>query len=327
MKLFVYSYREFDEADYFQQAAEEYGTEIAFTAEEPSMENADFAEGYPYVSIITTKIDEELLKKFWNLGVRMISTRTIGYDHIDVEVAKRIGFHISHVTYSPECVADYTLMLMLMCIRKMKRIMQREELNDFSLPGIRGRELRGFTVGVIGTGRIGQAVIRDLSGFGCRIYAYDLYRNAEVERYAEYVELKEIYETCDMITLHMPLNDANYHMIDHDAIGKMRKGTVLINTARGALIDTAALLDGLESEQIGAVGLDVIEDEFGMYYYDRKSDILSKRDLYTLRGFPNVIVTPHMAFYTEEAVGDMVRHSVKSCVLHEAGKEDPWEVV
>ena len=148
-----------------------------------------------------------------------------------------------------------------------------------------------------------------------------------MERYAEYVELKEIYETCDMITLHMPLNDANYHMIDHDAIGKMRKGTVLINTARGALIDTAALLDGLESEQIGAVGLDVIEDEFGMYYYDRKSDILSKRDLYTLRGFPNVIVTPHMAFYTEEAVGDMVRHSVKSCVLHEAGKEDPWEVV
>ena len=165
-----------------------------------------------------------MLKKFWNLGVRMISTRTIGYDHIDVEVAKRIGFHISHVTYSPELrLADYTLMLMLMCIRKMKRIMQREELNDFSLPGIRGRELRGFTVGVIGTGRIGQAVILILSGFGCRIYAYDLYRNAEVERYAEYVELKEIYETCDMITLHMPLNDANYHMIDHDAIGKMRK--------------------------------------------------------------------------------------------------------
>ena len=106
-------------------------------------------------------------------------------------------------------------------------------------------------------------------------------------------------------------------MIDHDAIGKMRKGTVLINTARGALIDTAALLDGLESEQIGAVGLDVIEDEFGMYYYDRKSDILSKRgSVYNCAGFPNVIVTPHMAFYTEEAVGDMVRHSVKSCVLH-----------
>ena len=131
-------------------------------------------------------------------------------------------------------------MLMLMCIRKMKRIMQREELNDFSLPGIRGRELHGFTVGVIGTGRIGQAVIRDLSGFGCRIYAYDLYRNAEVERYAEYVELKEIYETCDMITLHMPLNDANYHMIDHDAIGKMRKGTVLINTARVSQCDRDA---------------------------------------------------------------------------------------
>lgn len=326
MRLFVYSYREFDEADYFRQTAEAYGIEFGYTDEEPSMENAHLAKGYTYISIITTKIDEPLLKRFWDLGVRMIATRTIGYDHIDIEAAKKIGFHISHVTYSPECVADYTLMLMLMSIRKMKRIMQREEINDFSLPGIRGREMPGFTVGVIGTGRIGQAVIRDLSGFGCKIYAYDLYRNPTAASMAEYVDLEEIYAKCDMITLHMPLNEENYHMIDYAAIEKMRKGVVLINTARGGLIDTAALLDGLESEKIGAVALDVIEDEFGMYYYDRKSDILNKRDLYILRGFPNVIVTPHMAFYTEEAVGDMVRHAVKSCWLHHEGKEDPWEV-
>ena len=218
-------------------------------------------------------------------------------------------------------------MLMLMSIRKMKRIMQREEINDFSLPGIQGREMHNFTVGVIGTGKIGQAVIRDLSGFGCRIYAYDLFPSQKVHAYAEYAELDTIFATCDMITLHMPLGDDNYHMINADAIAKMKQGVVLINTARGGLIDTKALLDGLESEKIGAAAMDVIEDEFGMYYYDRKSDIISKRELYILRGFPNVIVTPHMAFYTDQAVSDMVRHSIESCCLNEAGEENPWEIV
>jgi D-lactate dehydrogenase len=218
-------------------------------------------------------------------------------------------------------------MLMLMSVRKMKRIMQREEINDFSLPGIQGRELPNFTVGVIGTGRIGRSVIRDLSGFGCRIYAYDLYENETVKQYASYVTLEELYEKCDMITLHMPLNAENTHMIDAAAIKKMKDGVVIINTARGGLIDTKALIGGLESGKIGAAGLDVIEDEFGMYYFDRKSDVLSKRDLYILRGFPNVIVTPHMAFYTDQAVSDMVRHSMESCLLREAGKEDPWKVV
>ena len=128
-----------------------------------------------------------------------------------------------------------------------------------------------FTVGVLGTGRIGRAVIRDISGFGCKIYAYDQYENDEVKKYAQYASLDEIYEKCDMITLHMPLTEANMHLIDAEAIQKMQDGVVLINTARGGLIDTKALIDGLESGKIGAAGLDVIEDEFGMYYFDRKS--------------------------------------------------------
>ena len=319
MKLFVYSYREFDEAEFFQKFAEEYHVELGICHDAPTMENAYLAEGYPYVSIITTKIDEELMNRFHALGVKMISTRTIGYDHIDLEAARKCGISVGNVTYSPECVADYTVMLMLMSIRKMKRIMQREEINDFSLPGIQGKEMPNFTVGVLGTGRIGRAVIRDISGFGCKIYAYDQYENDEVKKYAQYVSLDEIYEKCDMITLHMPLTEENMHLIDAEAIQKMQDGVVLINTARGGLIDTKALIDGLESGKIGAAGLDVIEDEFGMYYFDRKSDILSKRDLYILRGFPNVIVTPHMAFYTDQAVSDMVKHSIESCMLHEAG--------
>lgn len=327
MKLFVYSYREFDEAEFFQKFAEEYHVELGICHDAPTMENAYLAEGYPYVSIITTKIDEELMNRFHALGVKMISTRTIGYDHIDLEAARKCGISVGNVTYSPECVADYTVMLMLMSIRKMKRIMQREEINDFSLPGIQGKEMPNFTVGVLGTGRIGRAVIRDISGFGCKIYAYDQYENDEVKKYAQYVSLDKIYEKCDMITLHMPLTEENMHLIDAEAIQKMQDGVVLINTARGGLIDTKALIDGLESGKIGAAGLDVIEDEFGMYYFDRKSDILSKRDLYILRGFPNVIVTPHMAFYTDQAVSDMVKHSIESCMLHEAGKEDPCRVI
>ena len=327
MKLFVYSYREFDEAEFFQKFAEKYQVELGICHDAPTMENAYLAEGYPYVSIITTKIDEELMNRFHALGVKMISTRTIGYDHIDLEAARKCGISVGNVTYSPECVADYTVMLMLMSIRKMKRIMQREEINDFSLPGIQGKEMPNFTVGVIGTGRIGRAVIRDISGFGCKIYAYDQYENDEVKKYAQYASLEEIYEKCDMITLHMPLTEANMHLIDAEAIQKMQDGVVLINTARGGLIDTKALIDGLESCKIGAAGLDVIEDEFGMYYFDRKADVLSKRDLYILRGFPNVIVTPHMAFYTDQAVSDMVKHSIESCMLHEAGKEDPCRVI
>lgn len=327
MKLFVYSYREFDEAEFFQKFAEEYHVELGICHDAPTMENAYLAEGYPYVSIITTKIDEELMNRFHALGVKMISTRTIGYDHIDLEAARKCGISVGNVMYSPECVADYTVMLMLMSIRKMKRIMQREEINDFSLPGIQGKEMPSFTVGVIGTGRIGRAVIRDISGFGCQIYAYDQYENDEVKKYAQYASLDEIYEKCDMITLHMPLTKENMHLIDAEAIQKMQDGVVLINTARGGLIDTKALIDGLESCKIGAAGLDVIEDEFGMYYFDRKSDILSKRDLYILRGFPNVIVTPHMAFYTDQAVSDMVKHSIESCMLHEAGKDDPCRVI
>lgn len=327
LKIFVYSYREFDEAQYFQKFSREYNVQLGICTEAPTLENAHLAAGYEYISIITSRIDSSLMEKFYEQGVKMISTRTVGYDHVDTEAAKRMGIHISNVTYSPECVADYTVMLILMSIRKMKRIMQRADINDFSLPGIQGRELPNFTVGVLGTGRIGRAVIRDLSGFGCRILAYDKYENEAVKEYAQYADLDTICSQCNLITLHMPLREDNFHLINRRAIDRMQDGTVIVNTARGGLIDTKALIEGLESGKIGAAGLDVIEDEFGMYYYDRKSDILSKRDLYILRAFPNVIITPHMAFYTDQAVSDMVRHSVESCILHARGEKDPWSVV
>ena len=265
MKIFVYNYREFDEAEYFQKFSEEYNVELGICTDAPTMENAHLASGYEYISIITSRIDAQLMERFHAMGVKMISTRTIGYDHVDIEAAKKFGIHVSNVSYSPECVADYTVMLMLMSIRKMKRIMQRAEVNDFSLPGIQGKELPNFTVGVLGTGRIGRAVIRDLSGFGCRIYAYDKFENESVREQAQYADLDTIFRECDLITLHMPLEEENFHLIDKEALAKMKDGVVIINTARGGLIDTRALIDGIEDGKVGAAGLDVIEDEFGLY--------------------------------------------------------------
>ena len=327
MKIAAYSYRDFDEAKYFEKFSARYGVEIIPVREAPGVENAVLAAGCRGVSILTTPVTEEVIRAWKEQGVEHISTRTVGYDHVDVEAVRKYGMALSNVTYSTGSVADYTVMLILMSIRKMKRIMQRAEVNDFSLPGIQGRELPNFTVGVLGTGRIGRAVIRDLSGFGCRIYAYDKYENESVKEHAQYADLDTIFRECDLITLHMPLEEENFHLIDRKALEKMKDGVVIVNTARGGLIDTKALIEGIESGKVGAAGLDVIEDEFGLYYYDLKSDILSKRDLYILRGFPNVVVTPHMAFYTDQAVSDMVKHSIESCLLREAGEEDPWKVL
>ncbi len=326
-KLFVYNYRDFDEAEPFARYAKQYGVELGFCPDPPSIENADLAKGYPSISIITTRMDRLLLAKLAQNGVRMISTRTIGYDHIDLEAAKEFGLMVSNATYSPHCVADYTVMLMLMCIRKTKRIMERASVNDFTLPGIQGRELKNFTVGIIGTGKIGRTVLQNLSGFGCKLYAYDIIESKEAKQYAEYLPFEELLQRCDMLSLHLPLSDSTRHLINLNAISRMKDGVILINTARGGLIDTTALINNLENGKIGAAGLDVIENEFGLYYFDHKADILKNRELSILRGFPNVVVTPHMAFYTDQAIDDMVHHSILSCVSREKGEDDLWKVL
>lgn len=164
MKLFVYGYRPYDEADAFQHYSEKYHVTLGLCTEPPSMENAVLAEGYDCISIVSTAMPEKLIVRFRALGVRMISTRTVGYDHVDLNTAKALGMHVSNASYSPDCVADYTVMLMLMALRNMKRIVQRADIHDFSLPGTIGRELRSCTVGILGTGKIGSTVLRDLPG-------------------------------------------------------------------------------------------------------------------------------------------------------------------
>lgn len=326
-KIVVYNAREIDERKYLDKISAELGVELIICHEDPTMKTVHLAAGCKCIDIITTKMDAELIQAFYDQGVRYITTRSIGYDHIDLKKCAELGVSVGHATYGPHCVAEYAVMLMLMSIRKMKFIMQRADLQDFSLPGNIGRELKNFTVGVLGTGKIGKTVIEILNGFGCKILAYDLYKNPEVEKYAKYAELDEIFAQCDLLTLHMPLFDSNFHIIDAAAIAKMKQDVVIVNTGRGGLIDSEALIAGLESGKIGAAGLDVVEHEFGLYYNDLKGQPLDNRQLAILKSFPNVVVTPHMAFYTEETVASMAINTITSCVLYMEGKENPWQVL
>lgn len=326
MQITVYSCREFDEKAWFGHFAKELGVKLITTPEAPTVENAVLVEGSRCVNVITSQITRELLTQWKKRGVGYVTTRTIGYDHVDREAAKELGIQVGNAPYGPAGVADYTVMLILMSIRNTRRIMERGAIQDYTLEGVQGRELKDLTVGVIGTGRIGHTVISSLSGFGCPILAYDLYENEEVKKYAEYVSLEEIWRQADVITLHTPLTEENYHLIDKEAIGKMKDGVVIINTARGGLIDSQAFIEGVESGKIGAAGLDVVENEFDLYYFDRKACVLKNRELAVLRSFPNVTVTHHMAFYTDNCVKTVVGDSLKSCVLFMEGKKNPWRV-
>lgn len=326
MRMFVFSMRTFDELPCFEKYCPQYGIEYDYTTETPCMDNLEMAKGYDVVNVITTVFDQPMLKKLHDMGVKCIATRTIGYDHIDVDYAKSLGMGVIHISYSPNSVADYAIMMMLMGLRRMPHIMERANIQDYTLKGKIGRELPDCTVGIIGTGRIGRTVIRHLSGFGCKMLAYDLYENEEVKQYAEYTDLDTLLKNSDVITLHAPATDDNYHMIDASAIEKMKQDVVIINCARGALIDTDALIDGIESGKVGFAGLDVVEHESGLYYFNRMGEPLHNPKLAILRSYSNVLVSPHTAFYTEEAVANMAENSIIGAMKYMNGEDTPYLV-
>ena len=325
MKIFAYSQRK-DEIEFFKKFSSQYSIELEMTDKAPSIETADLSKGYDAIIILTTPINKELLKRFKENGVKFISTRTVGYDHIDIETAHELGIGIGNATYSPDSVADYTIMLMLMAVRKIKLIMQRSSSQDFSLNMVQGKGFPKMTIGVIGTGRIGQTLIKHLSGFGCRILAHDLYAKEDLKGYCTYETLENLFKNSDIISLHMPATHDNYHMINKNTINQMKDGVFIINTSRGSLINTEDFISAIESGKISGAALDVIENETNLYYNDLKGEALSNRELAILNSFPNVIVTPHMAFYTDQSVSDMIENSIKSIVLFNENKENPWKV-
>lgn len=314
MKICAYEVRE-DEKKDFARMAEKLQVEIELHDEIPGPDTAALAEGCEGVTMLGMgKIDKELLDMWKSMGVQCISTRTIGYNHIDTDYAKEIGMQVCNAAYPPSGVAEFTLMLMLMCLRNYKQSLWRGQVNDFALQGLQGKEIGSMTVGVIGTGKIGAQVIKYLTGFGCRILAYDMYPNVALKDVVEYVELDELFAKADMITLHTPLLDSTYHLVNAETIAKMKDGVVLINCARGELMDTTALIEGIESGKIGALGLDVVEGERGIAHEDHRIDILSNQQMAYLRQFRNVTMTPHMAFYTDVAVSHMVECGVAGLV-------------
>lgn len=325
MKMAVYSCRP-DERGLFEKYGKELGVDLVFSSRRADLANAALAEGCQGVSVITKPVGRELIDLWHGYGVKVISTRTVGYEHVDYRYAAKLGIGVSNVSYTPHTVAEYTVMAILMTIRKMKTILTRYMVQDFSLEQVRGRELCHMTVGVIGTGQIGETVIRNLSGFGCRILAYDIAEKDSVRAWGEYVPLETLYRESDIITLHTPATEQTMHMINEESIGAMKDGVCIINMARGSLIDTDALIRGLESGKVGAAALDVIEKEGEIYYKDFKYAPAGHHQMAVLQSMPNVLMTPHTAFFTNEAVGDMIRYSIESCLNTAMGKPDRFRI-
>lgn len=326
MKIFFYALRDYDEKGYLETCADKYGFEYGYTSAYPDIDNLALAKGFDAISIITNPIDKLMLDKMKEYGIRYITTRSIGYEHIDIAYAQKIGIKVAHVTYAPESVADYTIMMMLIACRQMPYIMKKSDVQDFSLKGKIGRDISSSTIGVLGTGNIGATVVKHLSGFGCRILMNDLYKKDELTAYGEYTDKETLCRESDIITLHVPALEENYHMIDENMIKLMKDGVIIVNCARGSLIDTEAMVQGLESGKIGFAALDTIENEAGLYYLDRSGDKLSNRERAILMALPNVFLTPHMAFYTERTVYDMINNACIGLLNFEKDIDNPFAV-
>ncbi|GHH19920.1 lactate dehydrogenase [Streptomyces rubradiris] len=287
------------------------------TQEAVSEANAGLAAGNRCVSIgHKTRVTRATLTALSRAGVEYVSTRSVGCDHIDVSYAKSVGISVGTVAYSPDSVADYTLMMMLMAVRHAKATIRRTDAHDYRLSATRGKELRDLTVGVVGTGRIGTAVIDRLRGFGCRVLAYD-HRPGTA---AECTPVDELLRHSDIVTLHTPLTAETRHLLDHRRIRRMKEGAFVVNTGRGPLIDTEALLSALESGRLGGAALDVLDGEEGIFYADCRNKPIENRSLVRLQELPNVFISPHTAYYTDHALSDTVRNTLINCLDFESGK-------
>ena len=300
-----------DEAVLFRRMAPRCGVTPTITEAAVSEANAELARGNQCISVgHKTRITDSTLVALSRAGVRYISTRSVGFDHIDVERAESLGITVGNIAYSPDSVADYALMLMLMAVRDVRSVLRRADLHDYRLNAVRGKELRDLTIGVIGTGRIGVAVLDRLRGFGCGVLAHD----SRPRNSADYMPLDELLRLSDIVTLHVPLTPETHHLLDRDRIALMKPGAVIVNTGRGPLIDTKALVEALESGHLGGAALDVLEGEEGIFYADYRARNIDSEPLLRLQRMPNVLITPHTAYYTDHALSDTVENSLINCL-------------
>ena len=303
LKVAFFDTKEYDRAS-FEKAAGQGDISIKYLETKLTEDTAELAKGCDVVCVfVNDNVNAAVIDKLYEYGIRMIALRCAGYNNVDLEHAYG-KIHVVHVpAYSPYAVAEHAAALLLTSIRRIHKAYNRTRDFNFSLNGLAGFDLHGKTVGIVGTGKIGRIFIDICRGFGMNVIAYDRFPAADSG--IEYVTLDELFEKSDIISLHCPLTEDTKHMIDGKAIDRMKKGVVIINTSRGALIDAEALLDGIKARKVGAACLDVYEEEADIFFEDRSGHILNDELLSRLISMPNVIVTSHQAFLTVEALNNI----------------------
>lgn len=304
MRTILFSSQTYDQ-DSFTAATQPGDLELHFQPARLSFDTAALAHGYEVVCpFINDDLSAPVLEQLAAGGTRLIALRSAGYNHVDLAAAKRLGLSVVRVpAYSPHAVAEHAVALILALNRRLHRAYNRTREGDFTLHGLTGFDLVGKTVGIVGTGQIGATFGKIMAGFGCKLQCFDPYPNAElVALGAEYVSLAQLLASSHIISLHCPLTADNKHLINRESLATLQQGAMLINTGRGALVDTPALIEALKSGQLGYLGLDVYEEEAQLFFEDRSDLPLQDDVLARLLTFPNVIITAHQAFLTREAL-------------------------
>lgn len=323
MKIAFFDTRSF-EREAFTRENTEFHHEISFLEPRLLTSTAQMAQGHECVcAFVNAELNRATLKILKEGGTRLLALRCAGFNHVDLEAAKEFGIKVVRVPeYSPHAIAEHVVALIQTLNRKTHRAYNRVRESNFSLNGLMGFDLYGKTVGVIGTGKIGKTLARIMHGFGCRVLLNDLYPDQSFaeEIKASYVSLDEIYKESDIISLHVPLSPETRHFINAATLAKMKKGVMLINTGRGALIDTVALINALKSGQVGHAGLDVYEEEESFFFQDLSGQILSDDTLARLLTFPNVLITSHQGFLTHEAMTGIAKTTLMNVSEYEEGR-------
>jgi D-lactate dehydrogenase len=321
MNIAFFSTKSYDRK-YFETVNKEFGHHLSFFEATLNPDTATLAKGYGCVCLfVNDKADKETIEKFSVNDVKLIALRSAGFNNVDLTAAAQNNIKVVRVpAYSPEAVAEHAVALILTLNRKTHKAYNRIREGNFSLEKLEGFTLHGKTVGVIGTGKIGQAFCRIMLGFGCKILAYDKFPSDEMKKAGvSYCSMDELLQESDIISLHCPLLPETHHLINKDAFSKMKKGAMLINTSRGAVIDTAAAIEALKNEQLGYFGIDVYEQEEKLFFKDLSERIIADDMIARLIGFPNVLITSHQGFFTKEALEQIASVTLKNISDFENG--------
>ncbi len=327
-KVAVFSTKPYDRT-FLDQAGKKFDIDFHYFEDTLSSEIADIVHDFPVVCLfVNDNCAKEVVDKIANQGVRFLALRSAGFNHVDLEAAARRGIKVARVpAYSPYAVAEHALAMIMTLNRKTHRAFNRVRENNFSLNGLMGFDLYGKTVGVIGTGKIGQIFCSIMMGLGCKVVAYDPYPNREIQdKGVSYHSLEELFGMSDIISLQCPLTPQTKHLINADSIKQMKDGVMLINTSRGGLIDTPSLIGGLKSGKIGYLGMDVYEQEESLFFNDLSGQIIQDDLIMRLITFPNVLITSHQAFFTENAMKNIAETTVHNINQFWNGEELDNEV-